>query len=69
MLETNALNAMWGIAKNTASLAERVEEIAIDSAATAEATQSTAEASRASVALAAKNNELLNSLGYLIAFS
>ena len=68
-LETNALNAMWGIAKNTASIAERVEEIAIDSAATAEATQSTAEASRASVALAAKNNELLNSLGYLIAFS
>lgn len=69
LLETNALNAMWGIAKNTASIAERVEEIAIDSAATAEATQSTAEASRASVALAAKNNELLNSLGYLIAFS
>lgn len=69
LLETNALNAMWGIAKNTASIAERVEEIAIDSAATAEATQSTAEASRASVALAAKKNELLNSLGYLIAFS
>lgn len=68
-LETNALNAMWGIAKNTASIAERVEEIAIDSAATAKATQSTAEASRASVALAAKNNELLNSLGYLIALS